>query len=1065
MLPLQITLEGFMCYLGAQTFDFRDSNLWMLTGRNGAGKSTVFDAMRWALFGVHRGGAQGNNALVHHDAPAMKVEFIFALGEDRVRVTRTQTRGGKSSRQIERDRGQGFEAVPATETDLGFRDWVAHVLGLSDATFCSAMYLGQGRADALLDANPKERYRVLAEVVDLSAFQRLHAAADDKRIEARRAAEAAARADEAAPLIAEEAVIAQSHLAGNARQTRDETAARVAHWESLRPAAAQWQKWDADRQTAQGKCAQLRDLIADAPEVERDLNRLQWLERAISPLEKWRKSVARHADLQTAIAGKTGALESLGQRLNAARDAEDAARECVETERETLDAAREALTSATQIAAELRPQTEQIAQLETARAELHQLEIELARLPADAPAQAQKWAARIEAAESLQSALPHFVIFAQARVGWQQARAALGELERQAPNAATLAQAQNSLGRSQSELLVLEEALVGRRDAATLARAALESARAARARFAEVDGATQCYVCGQSLTAGHAQREAARLEAEASQAERGDADAEAARALALAKAGEAKKGLERSQSEFERLQREQAETTRAREALRRDEANALDNARAAKNSIGERWGIHGGAGDLGGTGDLGLEAALQNEFPRACDIEAWSETVGALPLARKQREQALQQARERADLARRRDELERQSAPLEARFSAARAAAIGEEAARAARKIERASAQIEASRPRLKDAEAALQTAQAERERAQNEREPLASELAGLRGERATATRGLEEHRAEIAPDLQPFLDADTLPDELEKWGAEKARLEGADLRARAENLARARTQIAALETRLGWIDEHIGALPAEARRAVAGVDAELRGARSARDEAAHALEIAARELANLEAARARKIELGAARAAAETSLRRLETLAHLLGPDKLQLYLLQEAQVGIIAQSNAILDRISGGTLRLELRREDQNVQGRARAESALDFVVFHQPRPDQKPDQKTALFDEPRAIYPAFLSGSQRFRVAVALALGIGRYAAGGQGAARLESVMVDEGFGSLDKQGRDEMVGELRNLGRELKRVILVSHQEDFAEAFPNRYLVEHDGRQARARLVSD
>ena len=52
-------------------------------------------------------------------------------------------------------------------------------------------------------------------------------------------------------------------------------------------------------------------------------------------------------------------------------------------------------------------------------------------------------------------------------------------------------------------------------------------------------------------------------------------------------------------------------------------------------------------------------------------------------------------------------------------------------------------------------------------------------------------------------------------------------------------------------------------------------------------------------------------------------------------------------------------------------------------------------------------------------------------------------------IESVIIDEGFGSLDKHGRQEMIDELMELQKVLKRIIVVSHQEDFASAFPNRW----------------
>jgi DNA repair exonuclease SbcCD ATPase subunit len=83
-------------------------------------------------------------------------------------------------------------------------------------------------------------------------------------------------------------------------------------------------------------------------------------------------------------------------------------------------------------------------------------------------------------------------------------------------------------------------------------------------------------------------------------------------------------------------------------------------------------------------------------------------------------------------------------------------------------------------------------------------------------------------------------------------------------------------------------------------------------------------------------------------------------------------------------------------------------------------------------------------------YLSGSQKFRVAVSLALGIGQYAS--KQHRPIESVMIDEGFGCLDRNGRQVMIQELQNLRGHLRCILLVSHQEEFADAFPDGYRFE-------------
>jgi len=52
----------------------------------------------------------------------------------------------------------------------------------------------------------------------------------------------------------------------------------------------------------------------------------------------------------------------------------------------------------------------------------------------------------------------------------------------------------------------------------------------------------------------------------------------------------------------------------------------------------------------------------------------------------------------------------------------------------------------------------------------------------------------------------------------------------------------------------------------------------------------------------------------------------------------------------------------------------------------------------------------------------------------------------------VIIDEGFGCLDRQGRQGMIQELQNLRGHLHCILLVSHQEEFAEAFPDGYKFE-------------
>ncbi|HEV3257098.1 MAG TPA: hypothetical protein VG013_09485, partial [Gemmataceae bacterium] len=165
--------------------------------------------------------------------------------------------------------------------------------------------------------------------------------------------------------------------------------------------------------------------------------------------------------------------------------------------------------------------------------------------------------------------------------------------------------------------------------------------------------------------------------------------------------------------------------------------------------------------------------------------------------------------------------------------------------------------------------------------------------------------------------------------------------------------------------------------------------------------------------------------------------------LAELLGRDRLQLHLVRQAERQVVDFANAVLDRLSGGQLYLRLCGE---ADGEGNTAKALELEAYNRTTGD-------------KPINVAFLSGSQKFRVAVSLALGIGQYAS--RQHRPIESVIIDEGFGCLDKEGRQVMIQELQNLRGHLQCILLVSHQEEFASAFADGYRFELNDGATRVR----
>jgi exonuclease SbcC len=242
-------------------------------------------------------------------------------------------------------------------------------------------------------------------------------------------------------------------------------------------------------------------------------------------------------------------------------------------------------------------------------------------------------------------------------------------------------------------------------------------------------------------------------------------------------------------------------------------------------------------------------------------------------------------------------------------------------------------------------------------------------------------------------------------------------------------------------ESRRRELNRSVGRIPQEhrlpvdeAERALEERAAQMQASQSARDEAF-------RRLQELQHARELRQRLEGDLRAAHRSRVRFGRLAELLGRSGLQARLVDEALMGITRLANETLARISGGQLRLDFSRQTE-------ARGNEEIIIRA---------RDLASADEP--LDTQFLSGSQRFRTSVAIAAAIGQYVAGSQGSA-VRSLIIDEGFGSLDTQGRQEMIEELRNLSQLMDRIIVVSHQEDFQDRtlFPTGFILRKQGQSS-------
>jgi DNA repair exonuclease SbcCD ATPase subunit len=123
MIPKRIELENFLSFgKPAVEFTFTDDEpLWALCGRNGVGKSAVFDGITYALYGEHRGGTQKAEQLIRHGANGFRVVLEFEFAGALYRITRS--RSGRTTQKVERLSDGAWEAVPGVNSAAEVKAW------------------------------------------------------------------------------------------------------------------------------------------------------------------------------------------------------------------------------------------------------------------------------------------------------------------------------------------------------------------------------------------------------------------------------------------------------------------------------------------------------------------------------------------------------------------------------------------------------------------------------------------------------------------------------------------------------------------------------------------------------------------------------------------------------------------------------------------------------------------------------------------------------------------------------------------------------------------------------
>ena len=175
MIPVQLILKNFLSYRDA-SLDFSGLHTACICGSNGAGKSSLLEAITWAIWGESRAGVEDD--VIHSGAKEVRVDYIFQCNQQKYRVIRTRVRGASGVLEFQIETTSGFRAL----TGKGVRatqDLILQHIKLDYDTFINSAYLRQGRADEFMIKRPSERKEILAELLKLNQYDQLEERAKD----------------------------------------------------------------------------------------------------------------------------------------------------------------------------------------------------------------------------------------------------------------------------------------------------------------------------------------------------------------------------------------------------------------------------------------------------------------------------------------------------------------------------------------------------------------------------------------------------------------------------------------------------------------------------------------------------------------------------------------------------------------------------------------------------------------------------------------------------------------------------------------------------------------------
>jgi len=166
MRPIRLELTNFTIFRGTHSLDFSGLRFFIIQGRTGSGKTSLIDAMCYALYGrVPRHGKENlHESILSKGEDHLKVFFEFAVKDRRYAIERFIKRGKVGARVYENGRPKDIKVNQIPQ-------FVGKILGVDYETFIKVILLPQGQFDRFLKPEqPKQRREILNKLLGMDAL-------------------------------------------------------------------------------------------------------------------------------------------------------------------------------------------------------------------------------------------------------------------------------------------------------------------------------------------------------------------------------------------------------------------------------------------------------------------------------------------------------------------------------------------------------------------------------------------------------------------------------------------------------------------------------------------------------------------------------------------------------------------------------------------------------------------------------------------------------------------------------------------------------------------------------